>query len=92
MKEIKSFAAFLAVLAMSGCGQSAQAEQKDAQIAELEYKYLKHTNGSINVLRDENRGVTCWVFDAYQRGGISCIPDWMLDRGAVEPESLGDQQ
>ena len=32
----------------------------------------------ISTFHDGKRGVTCWVFDSYQRGGISCLPDSSL--------------
>lgn len=76
MKEIKVFAAFLAVLAMSGCEQSAQI-----------YQPKPGDGRHVSVFHDDGKGVTCWLYGG-TNGGISCIPDWMLDRGAVEPESL----
>lgn len=30
------------------------------------------------VQHDDRRAVTCWVYNQGVRGGISCIPDWML--------------
>lgn len=91
MRHIKITAAFLAVLAMSGCEQSAQAETPDAQILRVEIERIGFGYG-VTVIHDEKRDVTCWVFDANRSGGISCIPDWMLDRGAVESDSIGIQK
>ena len=68
MTYLKITAAFLAVLAMSGCDANAGG------------------GSGLHRLHDDEIGVTCWR-DQWA-GAISCIPDWMLDRGAVEPESL----
>lgn len=80
MTYLKITAAFLAVLAMSGCEQSAQTYQPEPGDG-------RH----VSVFHDDEKGVTCWLYGG-TNGGISCIPDWMLDRGAVDPESFGDQQ
>lgn len=37
----------------------------------------------VEVMHDDQRQVTCWKYVA--RGGISCLPDWMLD--ARQPNS-----
>jgi hypothetical protein len=64
----------VALLALAGCTD----ESKKAGDVGL---------GQISVWNDDARDVTCWVFRDYQKGGISCLPDWMLERSA--PMSFG---
>ena len=33
---------------------------------------------NISIYHDEERSVTCWIYDGYYAGGISCIPDDQL--------------
>ncbi|EKT4479440.1 hypothetical protein QEL91_005191 [Pseudomonas putida] len=35
----------------------------------------------VSVFHDDERGATCWIFDNFNRGGISCIPDSQLQAG-----------
>lgn len=34
---------------------------------------------SITIWHDDDRNVTCWIYDAIHRGGISCLPDSQLE-------------
>jgi hypothetical protein len=36
---------------------------------------------SISIHHDDKRGVTCWVFQWGNRGGLSCLPDSALRDG-----------
>ena len=66
----------LGVLALAGCNN----EAKKAGEVGL---------GQISVWRDADKDVTCWIFDGYQKGGLSCLPDWMLERaGQADDVSL----
>lgn len=33
----------------------------------------------VEVMHDDHRSVTCWKYGA-SSGGISCLPDWMLQK------------
>ncbi|MCO7055152.1 hypothetical protein ACUZXZ_16435 [Pseudomonas juntendi] len=35
----------------------------------------------VEVIHDDKRAVTCWVFRGSYKGGISCIPDSQLQAG-----------
>lgn len=39
----------------------------------------------VQVFHDDERGVTCWVYRELQAGGLSCIPDHMLQAGPTGP-------
>lgn len=67
-------AAAMAALMLSGCAAFAQ---PDAQIERVEREDMTFGDG-VTVIRDDSRAVTCWVFWGSQKGGISCLPDWML--------------
>lgn len=32
------------------------------------------------IYHDDKNNVTCYIYSAYQQGGISCIPDDQLDK------------
>ena len=34
----------------------------------------------VSVWHDDQRNVTCWLFWAHQKGGISCLPDSQLQQ------------
>ena len=34
----------------------------------------------VSVWHDDQRNVTCWLFWAYRKGGISCLPDSQLQQ------------
>lgn len=38
----------------------------------------KHPDTHVEVMHDDHRQVTCWKYGA-SNGGISCLPDWMLN-------------
>ena len=35
----------------------------------------------VRVFHDDEHGATCWIYQAHNRGGISCIPDSQLKAG-----------
>lgn len=77
----------LTALAMAGAFAAAAsaAETPDADIKRVEIERMSFGDG-VTVIHDNRRDVTCWVFDQSQKGGISCIPDWMLSKPAeVKP-------
>jgi hypothetical protein len=39
---------------------------------------------AVRAEHDDLRSVTCWVTED-PRGGISCLPDWMLAKPEVKP-------
>lgn len=42
---------------------------------------------TIEVIHDDKRGVTCWVYSGFSnRGGISCIPDSQLQPGELRQD------
>lgn len=50
---------------------------------------------SVEVIHDDKRAVTCWVYADYYRGGIggiSCIPDSQLQAGNQRQLSPHEQQ
>lgn len=79
-------AAAMAALMLSGC--AAFAQTPDAQIKRVEREDMTFGDG-VTVIRDESRAVTCWVFWGSQKGGISCLPDWMFVERAAEPKTCG---
>lgn len=36
---------------------------------------------TVDVIHDDKRSVTCWVYSSFYQGGISCIPDSQLQAG-----------
>lgn len=65
-------------------GGAAHADTPDADI-----KIIEGTNVSalrqVVVIHDDKRDVTCWIFDGVQKGGMSCVPDWMITRDERAP-------
>lgn len=70
-------AALAAVLVLAGCEpmtpEQAKARAKSRPFSDVE------------VHHDDMRAVTCWKAHD-PRGGISCLPDWMLTR---QPDPIG---
>lgn len=87
MIRAAALAAVLVVL--GGCDAPARAETPAASIKRVEIELMSFREG-VTVIHDDARAVTCWVYDGFKAGGISCIPDWQLvhDGGdlAVMPE------
>lgn len=76
---IRAAALAAALIAMAGCEINTVPGQPGAGDA-------RH----VNTFHDDARGVTCWLYGS-TNGGIACLPDWMLERGApmaLQPESL----
>lgn len=88
MSRVAALAAVLVVL--GGCDAAARAETPDADIKRIEIERMRFGEG-VTVIHDDARAVTCWVYDGYSAGGISCIPDWQLahdgDGLVVMPEA-----
>jgi transaldolase len=38
----------------------------------------------VNAYHDDLRSVTCWI-TLDSRGGLSCLPDWMLTKPELKP-------
>ena len=73
---IRAAALAAALLALAGCKVETQPTAGDAR--------------HVTTFHDDARGVTCWLYGS-TNGGIACLPDWMLERGApmvLQPESL----
>lgn len=69
------------VLALAGCEKVAVADEHRPRMPTLDQMRVDAAFNAVTVVRDEKRAVTCWVFSEYQRGGISCLPDWMMTSG-----------
>lgn len=67
------------VLVLGGC--EVHTPEQAAQYR-LDYPFM-----GVRVEHDDSRGVTCWV-TSDSRGGLSCLPDWMLSTNhlPVEPD------
>lgn len=59
----------------------ANREKMSSHFRELEDRPFK---GAV-VQHDDARGVTCWV-PADPRAGLSCLPDWMIQRPSIKPD------
>lgn len=35
----------------------------------------EHAASGVRVFHDDERKVTCWKYEQYNRGGLSCLPD-----------------
>lgn len=64
---IRAAALAAVLLALAGCKVETQPSAGDGR--------------HVQTFQDEKRGVTCWLYGS-TNGGISCLPDWMLERGA----------
>lgn len=73
MKSIKLIL-LLSLISIAGCGPVA-ADAVDNS------KFKVKGGGSVRVVKDYDRGVTCWVYNAVRAGGISCIPNNQLNKG-----------
>lgn len=76
-------AAMAAVVALAGCDQGsgrhgASADERRARTPVVDKMDVSLSLGAVNVVHDQNRGVTCWIVMAGQGIGTSCLPDWML--------------
>lgn len=47
---------------------------------------------TVEVIHDNKRSVTCWVYSSFYQGGISCIPDSQLQAGTERQLSPHEQQ
>ena len=48
---------------------------------------------TVEVIHDDKRSVTCWVYSSFYQGGISCIPDSQLQAGTerqLSPHEIQD--
>lgn len=68
-----TLALFAAILA--GCGQPQSYAEDGERVVATEILKSGDVTYGISVVRDEKRGVTCYVFRGYRSGGIDCIPD-----------------
>lgn len=64
-----------------GCPNGSIDDCRPAQEAELR---ARHPFSQTTVYHDDQRKVTCWRVQ-YQPGGMSCLPDWMLNDSKVTP-------
>lgn len=53
------------LLALAGCKEDSEADLK---------MNLVRVNGYVYRADDNEGRVTCWIYDDYRRGGISCLP------------------
>lgn len=75
---VVTFIAFLAALA-GGCSAADAAPlvpvvERPPPLRTIAAQQLSAMDAVI-VVRDDARGVTCWIFDGYQQGGIECLRD-----------------
>lgn len=66
---MKSIIAAMAILALCGC-EPATPERVEAIKARYPFT-------GVEAYHDDVRSVTCWTTS---RGGLSCMPDWMIAR------------
>jgi len=66
----------VAFVLLAGCGGAAPAAP-EVPTANTE-RWGIGTLQTITVFHDDKRSVTCYVFNGYSKGGISCIPDSQL--------------
>ncbi|MNR60363.1 hypothetical protein D3C85_1818230 [compost metagenome] len=69
---MRAIIAVAAALALCGCEPLTP-----QQAAQLKADRPAH---DVRVIRDDSRSVTCWK-TTDSRGGISCLPNWMLVEG-----------
>lgn len=61
-------------LLLIGCQQSTSDQQ-------LTSNQPDYGDVAIEYWHDDLRNISCWIlFADHNRGGISCIPDWQLDK------------
>lgn len=70
------------VLLMGGCGPTSYKEREDS------VALTSLTNVNIYTWHDDKLDVTCWYFTGDREGGMSCIPDWMLESPEKECISI----
>ncbi len=63
--------ALVILLAAAACGYSGQPDTSPSGIAD------KVTDNVFRI-QDNEQGVTCWIFVAMEKAGISCIPNTEL--------------
>lgn len=66
----------IVILALTGCDPMTPEEIAALKAAEPDHW--------ISVFHDDHRSVTCWR--DHNKGGVSCLPDWMLKPAAQEPK------
>lgn len=72
----------LALFALSGCecGSGCEAES-DKQLGRVEERIIAGPQSQgIFRFHDARYNVTCWLYKGYRAGGISCLPDAMIER------------
>lgn len=83
----------LLVVALLACSQSAGASSPPVPERPPPMSDLGQLDGTTWVKHDNVRNVTCWVYSyevplrMYEphEGGISCLPDWLLQKPAGAP-------
>ena len=60
-------------IAMAACS-SVQANDASATSGFREITGYGFPNTGVNRFVDDEAGVACWVYAAYNKGGISCLP------------------
>lgn len=73
MKRIRVAAALVALLTVAGCDERYGRE--------VPYQPTAGDARHVSTFHDDSRGVTCWLYGG-TNGGISCLPDWMLEHSA----------
>jgi hypothetical protein len=68
-----SFSSSSAEIKYTALSDSLTIEEED--IIVIHHQMLKGYSGYMRVLHDNKRNVTCWE----QRGGLACIPDYLLE-------------
>lgn len=75
---MRTIFAVVAVLALCGCEPTTPERAVEIK--------AQHPFYDVEVYHDDQRAVTCWK-SRDSRGGISCLPDWMLpSQKTAEPE------
>jgi hypothetical protein len=67
-----------------GCGQQ-EPGAASAPLPSTDLGIIGGRDGqSIRRFHDADKGVTCWVSQGFNKGGISCLPDSQL-KGSEQP-------
>lgn len=76
----------VALVTLSGCDSYAcpNGSIDDCKAQKAVQIKLDKPIWGVSAQHDDLRRVTCWVTDD-SRGGLSCLPDWMLKKPEVKP-------
>lgn len=79
-------ALIFSALALAGCEEQAcpNGSMDDCKAQKAIQVRLENPIYGVRAYHDDSRSVTCWMTND-PRGGLSCLPDWMLTSPEVRP-------